>query len=90
MHVTGDVNMYLYLFVSLLIPVCPLCLSLSNQSTSKNHVICVRRSVNLMPRLGKFRSIISLSKVTHKIWRGYTFSQRSKAAEEGDAGLGII
>ena len=57
---------------------------ISNQNTSKNHVICLELSVNAkpcgikhcarcikqgasdtkLPRLGKFRSIISLSKIT--------------------------
>ena len=38
--------------VSLLVPVCLACLLvsvISNQSTSKNHAICVKPSVNSMP-----------------------------------------
>ena len=45
MHITYGVNIYLYVCVSLLVPVCPVCVSLcviSNQSTSKNHVIRVK------------------------------------------------
>ena len=64
--------------------VCLFVCMISNQGTSKNHVICLKLSVNTkpcgikrcarcikqgasdtkLPRLGKFRSIISLSKIT--------------------------
>ena len=64
---------------------------LSNQSTIKHHVICVKPSVNLMQgvavtkvlRLHSFRSIISLSKITHQMQRDHTFSQRNKATKRG-------
>ena len=52
MHIAGGVNAYLYVCVSLLFPVYCVCLCIcviSNQSTSRNHVICVKPSVNLMP-----------------------------------------
>ena len=42
-HITSDVNIYLYVCVSLLIPVYALCVCLcviSDQSTNENHVIC--------------------------------------------------
>ena len=44
--------LYLYVCVSMLVLVCRVCICLcviSNQSTSENHVIRVRPSVNLMP-----------------------------------------
>ena len=50
-HVTGGVNTYfcVYVYFSLLVPVCALCVCLcgtSNQSTSKTIVICLTPSVN--------------------------------------------
>ena len=49
---TGGVVIYLYVCVCLLVLVCPVCVCLcviSNQSTSKNHVIRFKPLVNLMP-----------------------------------------
>ena len=94
-HITGHVNdIYLDVCVSLLVPVCPMWLSMCmilNNSTSKNHVIQSKLSINLIPccikhtarcckvpRFGKFRSKISLSKITHYIWCDDTFKQRNK------------
>ena len=80
-HITGSVNNILCQSIGLSVSF--VCLSLcliSNQSTSKNRVICVIPSVNLIPcciktqhssagttvpRLDKFWCIISLSKITH-------------------------
>ena len=46
--VTGGVNIHLYGYISLIAPVCPVFVFvISNQSTSRNHVIRVRRSINL-------------------------------------------
>ena len=47
------VLIYFYVCVSLLAPVCSLCVCLcviSNQSTSKNHIIRVKASVNVMQK----------------------------------------
>ena len=51
LYIAGSVIIYLCVCVSLLVPVCPMwvCLCVtSNQSNSKNHVICANPSVNLM------------------------------------------
>ena len=48
-HITGGVNIYLYVCVSTLVPVCPACVCLRvipNQSTRKNHVIRGKASVH--------------------------------------------
>ena len=37
--------------------------------------------VLLLPRLKTFKSIMSLSKITHQMWRNHTFSQRNKPAK---------
>ena len=52
MYVKGGINMSLYVRFSLLIPVCAVyvCVcAVSNQIKSKNHVICDKPSVNLIP-----------------------------------------
>ena len=38
-------------------------------------------SVTKVPRLDMCRFIISLSKITHQMWRDHLFSQRNKAAK---------
>ena len=88
-HITGGVNIYSYI-----VPVYHACVFvISNQSISKNHGICVKRSVNLIPCCIKHSKVllvlryqgstrfIILTKITHYIWHDYTFSQRNKATK---------
>ena len=68
MHITGGANIYLFVCVSLLIPVCPVCVCLcviSNQSTSKNHVIHVEPII-------KQKNTLDVVKETRQqgMWRG--------------------
>ena len=74
--------MYCMLFVCVCV--------ISNQSASKNHVICVKRTTHLITccikgtkisRLSKCTSVISLSKITHQMWYDHTFTERSKATK---------
>ena len=65
----------------------------SNQSTSKNHVINIllhemqQGAVGTkVPRLNKFKSIISLSIITYWMWHDPTFSQRNKATKKWERG----
>ena len=75
-HVTGSVNIYLYMCVRLLVLLCPVCV-ISNQSTSKNHVYSCQTftkfdsllhktqqgaATTKIPNLDKSRSITSLRK----------------------------
>ena len=51
-NITGGVNIYFYVCLSLLVPVCVLCvllLCMYDQSTSKPRVIHVNASVNFTP-----------------------------------------
>ena len=57
---------------SLVLPVCHMCVCLwviSSQSASKNHVICFKKHTasTKVPSFYKFRSIISLSKITFAV-----------------------
>ena len=57
---TGSVNIYLNVSVSLLVPVCPVCLSvfvISNQSTSKKYAVAVSPSINFMPYCIKHKKV---------------------------------
>ena len=79
---------------SLVLPVCHVCVCLwviSSQIASKNHVICFKKHTasTKVPSFYKFRSIISLSKITHSLWRNHTLSQRKMASKRaGWGGVG--
>ena len=71
-HVTGGFNIYLYIFVCQSVgpSVSYVCLSvcvyikrvISNQTTSKNHAICVKPSVHLMPCSIKRSKVLSVQR----------------------------
>ena len=79
---------------SLVLPVCHVCVCLwviSSQIASKNHVICFKKHTasTKVPSFYKFRSIISLTKITHSLWRNHTLSQRKMASKRaGWGGVG--
>lgn len=43
----------------------------------------------VLTRLNKFRSIISVSKITHWMWHDDTFSKRNKVAKKAGGGQAI-
>ena len=63
MHITSGVNIYLYMRVSLLVPKCPLCVCvyyIKSKYHSQQDGVVIK-----VQRRGKFRSIVSLCKITH-------------------------
>ena len=87
---------YIHLCVSLLVPVCPVCVYGIRSEYQQNHVRLVPdfsqfdallhktqqgASGALVPRLSKFSSIVLLRKISHNIWSSIIFSQRNKAAK---------
>ena len=99
-HIAGDVNIFLYGCVSLMPLECCVFVCVWYQITvpAKNQT-----SVNLMPcyikntssppgikvpRLDMCRSIVSLSKIAHQIWRDNPSSQRIRQQKELELGVG--
>ena len=69
------VTINLYGCVSLWEPVCAVYLCLYVCETQHG------RSGTKVPRLDIYRSIISLSEITHQMWHGHPFSQRNKTSK---------
>ena len=72
---TFGVTINLYGCVSLLVPEYAVYLCLYVCETQQG---C---SGTKVPRLNIYKSIISLSKITHQMWHGHPFSQRNKTSK---------
>ena len=59
MHITDGIKIYLCLCVILLVPLCAVCVCVWYQTRvlPKNHVICVKPSVNVMPSFIKHTAL---------------------------------
>ena len=79
----GGVNIHLYGYVSLLVQECAVYLCV--------YVCQTHSKVFVVLRLGIYRSIISLSEITHQLWQGHPFSQRKKTSKiAGSGGKGLV
>ena len=94
--------MYLYGCVSLLVPECAVCVCvcvISNQNTSKKphyvsdlsklDVLLHETYIKVLLELRYIgRSILSLGKIAHQMWRDHPFSQRNRTTER-TVGVGL-